>query len=86
MPQVVKEFLVSENSAVRGIDLGFRVISEHWNEYELEDGTLLRIKTILLKAIRVVDENDKPIKTPLGDPEIVVNTTMTVVSKDMRDT
>ena len=37
-------------------ELEFDVIEEHWNEYELSDGSRIKTKTVLVKII--VDPND----------------------------
>ncbi len=34
-------------------DLDFKTVSEEWNEYELEDGTRMRLKTVVSKILRL---------------------------------
>jgi len=43
--------------------------SERWNEYQLADGKVLRIKTILLSVVRAVNE-----RTPNGTPLYITKT------------
>lgn len=44
--------------------------NERWNEYLLEDGTLLKMKLVLTKVLRVDDEYD-----PEGNPVYVIQST-----------
>lgn len=44
--------------------------SEHWNEYLLEDGTVLKMKLILKKVMRVNGEYDSE-----GNPVYVMQST-----------
>jgi hypothetical protein len=44
--------------------------SENWNVYVLEDGTEVRLKTVLLQVWRVLDEYDQD-----GNPQYVFKTT-----------
>ncbi len=43
--------------------------SERWNEYQLADGKVLRIKTVLLSVVRAVNE-----RTPDGTPLYITKT------------
>lgn len=78
--RVVKQITMPDGSVVRGILTDFEIVKEDWNEYILEDGTKLRIKTVLVRALRLVDDEGQPRRTPDGDPEIFVNTSITVVA------
>jgi len=40
---------------IKAKDLKFKVIKEDWNEYELEDGTIIRVKLIATKISRGID-------------------------------
>lgn len=40
---------------IRAKNLKFKVIKEDWNEYELEDGTILRAKLVAVKMVRGID-------------------------------
>lgn len=49
---------------VRGVEVGFKkTIKEDWNEYELEDGTILKMKNVVIRVVRTekYDQNDDPI-------------------------
>lgn len=76
----IKQITMPDGSIVRGILTDFEVVREDWNEYTLDDGTILRVKNVLVRVLRLVDENDQPRITPDGDPEIFVNSSITVVA------
>jgi hypothetical protein len=39
--------------------IGFRTSGEHFNEYLLDDGTVLRIKLVLTEVVKVKDMYDR---------------------------
>lgn len=57
-------------------EVGFRSGGEHWNEYLLDDGTVVRIKLVATEVWRIDGEYDS-----LGNPQYVVTSTnVTAVS------
>ncbi len=40
---------------VEAMDIDFETVKEDWNEYKLEDGTILKFKTIVSSVIRTED-------------------------------
>lgn len=50
----------------KGEEVGFDIISEEWNEYVLEDGTVIRIKNTVV-SVRRTDKTDRN-----GDPIYIV--------------
>jgi hypothetical protein len=54
------------------IEEEFTTVKEDWNEYELSDGTLVRLKTTAQRIFRVLDTDGKPAITPDGEPFLVV--------------
>ena len=46
---------------------------EHWNEYDLEDGTRLKIKVVVNRVVRILDEDGNPATTENGDPFVCVS-------------
>jgi len=46
----------------KGKRIDFKAVKEEWNEYDLEDGTKLKVKLILVDVLRLPDYN------PLGEP------------------
>lgn len=63
-------------------EVGFRTSGEHWNEYLLDDGTVLRIKLVATEILRIDGEFDAQ-----GNPAYVVastNVTAVSASQDKR--
>ena len=46
----------------KGKKIDFKVLKEDWNEYDLDDGTKLKVKTVLIDVIRMPEYNQ------LGEP------------------
>ncbi len=42
-----------QGQKVTANDLNFKTVNEEWNEYELEDGTRLKLKTVVAKVLRL---------------------------------
>ncbi|MHC1611564.1 MAG: hypothetical protein ACXQTW_08265 [Candidatus Methanospirareceae archaeon] len=57
-------------SEVEATDVDFETVKEDWNEYKLEDGTVLKFKTVVSSIIRT--ENYDPMT---GDPIYHVRST-----------
>lgn len=55
---------------VEATDVDFTTVNEDWNEYRLEDGTILKFKTVVSSIIRT--ENYDPMT---GDPVYHVRST-----------
>jgi hypothetical protein len=56
--------------------LSFQNARENWNEYLLDDGTVLRLKPVATEVFRVLDHYD-----PEGNPLYLIKTTnVTVVN------
>ncbi len=54
--------------------------NEQWNEYLLEDGSVIKIKLVASKIIRVVDQYDQT-----GNPVYFVNSTNVISVKCPND-
>ncbi len=61
------------------IEVRFKSVREDWNEYDIDDGTTVRIKVIVSDVMRLVDQFDAE-----GNPVYVVKSgnTMFVKSPD----
>ncbi|MHC1635754.1 MAG: hypothetical protein ACXQTS_03905 [Candidatus Methanospirareceae archaeon] len=55
---------------VEAVEVDFETIKEDWNEYKLEDGTILKFKTIVTSVIRTNDYDPMT-----GDPIYHVRST-----------
>jgi hypothetical protein len=53
---------------IEGEEIRFKEVEERWNEYELEDGTNMKIKLVLSRVVRTNEYNAD------NDPIYVVNT------------
>jgi hypothetical protein len=59
--------------------LSFQSHGEHWNEYVIDDGSLIRLKVVVTEVLRVEGQYDAN-----GNPAYVVQST-NVVSVDAPD-
>ena len=77
MPIVERKKIVDFGQGPKEVtEVGFRTGAEHWNEYLIDDGTVVRIKLVATEVLRVDGEYD-----PQGNPVyIVASTNVTAVS------
>jgi len=61
---------------VDALEVRFKSVREEWNEYDLEDGTTLRMKTVVSDIVRVEGEYD-----PENNPVYLVKSSNIVVAK-----
>ena len=61
-------------------DEQFSTIREDWNEYETASGVRVRVKTVVQKISRLLDQDGKPAFQADGDPHIAVRSQIQVVS------
>jgi len=59
--------------------IDFRSSGEHWNEYLLDDGTVLKLKPVVTEILRVEGHYDQ-----MGNPAYVLQST-NVVAADSPD-
>ena len=50
--------------------MGFRTGAEHWNEYLLDDGSVIRVKLVATEVLRLDGEYD-----PTGNPVYLMQST-----------
>ncbi len=65
-----KKVPLANGSSADATIVPFRGDVEHWNEYLLDDGTVLRMKSIVTEVARLDGEYDAE-----GNPAYVVNST-----------
>lgn len=51
-------------------EVGFRASGEHWNEYLVDDGTVLRVKLVATEVLRIDGQFDEE-----GNPAYIVKST-----------
>jgi hypothetical protein len=56
-----------EGKNVDGVELDFKTTKEEWNEYELTDGTIIRLKVVVTNIARLTDKYDN-----VGNPMYIV--------------
>jgi len=57
-----------QGKLIDGIELDFKIVKEDWNIYELEDGTILKFKPVMVKVTRINEYNKQ------GEPIYIFNT------------
>ena len=58
-----------QNRVIQGVSMEFDAERENWNEYRLEDGSLVRVRTVVSDIVKT----DEPTET--GEPLIIVRST-----------
>jgi hypothetical protein len=59
------QITLPDGRKVQAVEVGVTKANEHWNEYELEDGNTVKIKTILVKMMKVVDAKNELTGEPI---------------------
>jgi hypothetical protein len=80
MPGKIKEVTFPDGVNRRIEELDFDIIKEDWNEYQLSDGSFLKLKAVVHKVAWVVNDNDERQYTVEGDPWIFVRSANQVVA------
>ena len=77
MPEKKTKAQIVGLGVVEGFEVGVAESTERWTEISLEDGSVLRLKPVVMGALRVEGHYD-----PEGNPiySLKVNPVMTVVS------
>ncbi len=64
------------------MEMDFTSDREEWNVYRLSDGSTVRLKSIVVKILRVMDQGDRPAYTADGEPWFIVRSTNTVSASE----
>ena len=48
-----------QGKLVEGVELDFKATKEEWNEYQTTDGSIVRMKVVVISIVRLKDEYDK---------------------------
>jgi hypothetical protein len=59
---------------VDATELSFQNVREHWNEYLLDDGTIIKLKPVATEVFRIDGQYDKQ-----GNPVYVLQSTNVLV-------
>ena len=76
----IKNITLPNGQQVQAQEIEFKLLNEDWSQYQLPDGTIVKLRTTVLKILQVLDEKGKPAKTPEGDPVIMVNHKVDVIT------
>jgi len=56
-----------QGKEVDGVEVKFRSVKEDWNEYDIDDGSTVRVKLVVSDMVRLVDQFDRE-----GNPVYVI--------------
>ena len=57
---------------IPGLSLDFENVSEHWNEYKLENGGVVRVRVVPVEIVVTEERNQQ------GEPVVVVKSSVLV--------
>lgn len=63
-----------DGGMVDGTELGFRSSGEYWNEYLIDDGTVVRLKVVVMDVVRVDGMYDDE-----GNPQYMIKSSNLMV-------
>ena len=69
----IKTITLPDGKQVKAQETDFKLLHEDWSQYQLPNGTIVKLRTTVLKILQVLDEQGKPALTPEGDPLLMVN-------------
>ena len=69
----IKTITMPDGSQAKAQEIEFKLQHEDWSQYLLPDGTVVKLKTTVLKILQVLDNDSKPARTAEGDPYLIVN-------------
>lgn len=61
---------------ISGTEMSFRPTKEDWNEYQLEDGSVVKLRLVVSDIVKTKE------KTPEGQPLVVVKSAMLVIYRE----
>lgn len=70
MPGGKRRITLPNGEQIEADVIGYRANAEHWNEYLLDDGTVLRLKPVVTEILRVEGQYDQN-----GNPGYIVQAT-----------
>ncbi|HLF90210.1 MAG TPA: hypothetical protein VI451_14785 [Anaerolineales bacterium] len=69
----IKTISLPDGNQAKAQEVEFKLLHEDWSQYQLPDGTTVKLKTTVLKILQVLDSEGKPARTVEGDPFLIVN-------------
>ncbi len=58
---------IYQGKEIDAVEIDFKAVKEDWNEYDLADGTKIRLKSVAVNMIRALNEYDND-----GNPIYIV--------------
>jgi len=80
MPGGKRKITLPTGEEIEADVIGYRPNAEHWNEYLLDDGTVLRMKPVVTEVLRLEGQFDA-----MGNPAYLIQST-NVTAVDSPDT
>lgn len=66
---------MDDGRELRGQEVSYETVVEPWAEYKLEGGISVRLRTVAIKMLRIIDDDGNPLFTEEGDPWIIARNT-----------
>lgn len=82
MPGKIREMTFPDGVTRRIEELDFDIVKEEWNEYQLTDGSYLKVKTVVVKVFWVLDDQGNRDYTAEGDPHLIVRSNNQISASD----
>jgi hypothetical protein len=48
-----------QGAMVDGVEMDFKTIREEWNEYQISDGSTIRVKLVMTNIVKLKDKHDQ---------------------------
>lgn len=82
MTRRLSHFPLGPNRLTLAEDIEYETVREDWNVYQLRDGTVVKVKLIVQKISRALDDDEQSVRyTPDGEPMYSVRHQVSVVSE-----
>ena len=81
MARIVKVKL-PDGRDVNAVEAAFDIKREDWNEYELTDGGRVRVKTVVQKILKVVDDEGRQVYDGNGDPIMIARNSVVISASE----
>lgn len=81
MARIVKVKL-ADGRDVNAMEVAFDIRREEWNEYELSDGGRVRVKTVVQKILKVVDDEGRQVYDANGDPIMIARNSVVISASE----
>ena len=77
-----RDVILPDGSKIKLLDMPFETIIEDWNEYRLEDGVTVRMKALVVRISRILDDDGSPAFTDQGRPHVYVESQNTLTTSE----